>query len=91
MTCRKIIFTARQKRAIRLLRSGPVMRRDLDRLAGCSNGPDLIFQLRQMKLGIFCKRVSVLDRDGKFRKSGRYEFAPGALDTLQALGWADDE
>ena len=48
MTRLKINFTARQKRAIRLLRSGPVMRKDIDRLAGCLNGPDLIFQLRQM-------------------------------------------
>lgn len=91
MTCRKIIFNARQKRAIRLLKSGPVMRRDLDRLAGCLNGPDLIYQLRQMGLEIFCKRVSLVDRDGKFRKMGRYEIAPGALDALQALGWVDGE
>ena len=67
------------------------MRKDLDRKAGCSNGPDLIAQLQRKGVGIFCKMVSVIDRDGEACLSGRYEFAPGSLDTLQALGWADGE
>ena len=67
------------------------MREDLDRKAGCSNGPDLIAQLRRKGIGILCKKVSVIDRDGAVCLSGRYEFAPGALDTLRELGWADGE
>ena len=84
-------FTKRQNRLIGLLRRGPLMREDLDKKAGCSNGPELVAQLRRKGIEIFCEKVSVIDRDGEVRQSGRYEFASGALDTLQALGWVASE
>jgi len=79
-------LTQRQMRAINALRSRPIMREELDRLAGCSNSPELVRQLRCKGLDIECQKISVLDRDGKVCKSGRYEFAPEAIVTLRAWG-----
>jgi len=79
-------LTPRHMRAINALRNRPVMREELDRLAGCSNSPELVRQLRCMGLDIDCQKVPVIDRDGKICKSGRYEFAPEAMVTLRTWG-----
>ena len=82
----KPILSERQKRAIHLLMDGPIMRNELDRRAGCINAPELVSQLRKMGLKILCTKISILDRDGKVCRCGRYEFAPEALVTLGTWG-----
>lgn len=47
-------------------------REEVDRIAGASNGPDLIAQLRRLGLEFPCDRVPVLDRDGKLTRPGIY-------------------
>jgi hypothetical protein len=45
-----------------MVRSRP--REEIDRVAGCSNGPDLIASLRRVGIEIPCARVRAFDRDG---------------------------
>jgi hypothetical protein len=60
-------------------------REHLDRAVGCSNGPDLIAELRRRGLDIPCERVDCLDRDGKEVKRGIYHFTP--LDRRLIIRW----
>ena len=62
----------RHLRAIRLLMIRPVKREELDRVAGCSNSPELVAELRRRGLEIPCTRVSCLDRDGRECRPGIY-------------------
>lgn len=62
----------RHLRVIRALLRAPVARIELDRVAGCTNGPDLIGQLRGLGLSLPCERVTVKDRDGRTSRPGRY-------------------
>ena len=80
------ILSERQKRAIHLLMDGPIMRKELDRRAGCINAPELVSQLRKMGLQISCTKIPIVDRDGKACKCGRYELEPEALATLRSWG-----
>lgn len=68
-------LSPRQRRALLALRSGPVMREALDRIAGASNGPHIIMELRRMGLMIECERLHCLDRDGHACRPGRYTLA----------------
>ena len=63
---------SRELRTIRALMRAPRMREDLDRIAGASNAPDLVFRLRAAGLEIPCDRVERLDRDGQVCRPGRY-------------------
>lgn len=56
--------------AAALRRSLP--REQVDREAGCSNGPELIAELRRRGLEFPCVRIEVIDRDGKPCKPGVY-------------------
>ncbi|MDA8093792.1 MAG: hypothetical protein M0T84_07745 [Betaproteobacteria bacterium] len=47
-------------------------REHLDRAAGCSNGPDLVAELRRRGLEIPCMRVEDFDRDGERIRRGVY-------------------
>jgi hypothetical protein len=51
-------------------------RESLDRAAGCSNGPELIAELRRRGLEIPCERVPDYDRDGKEVRRGVYHLSP---------------
>lgn len=62
----------RHLRAIHALLRRPMPREHLDREVGCSNGPDLIAQLRRLGLSIPCLRVEVLDRDDRPVQRGVY-------------------
>jgi len=65
----------RMIRVVRALLRGPVTREDADRIAGCSNSPDLIADIRRLGLGrmhLVCTLFTVTDRDGKVRRPGRY-------------------
>ena len=65
----------RQLRAIAALMRRPISRQELDSVAGCANGPDLIAALRDMGLTINCDRIKFIDRDGKPCRPGVYSFA----------------
>ena len=62
----------RQLRALQRLLVGPLPRERLDKVAGCSNGPDLIAALRRLGLDIPCERTHYIDRDGKLCRPGVY-------------------
>jgi len=80
-------MTLRQLRALDALWHGPRMREELDRIAGCSNSPNLVRELALRGVGIACDRVGVLDRDGRPCKPGRYSLTDGGRERLRAWGW----
>ena len=64
-------------RHLRVIHAGLVRarkRKEIDRIAGASNGPELIAELRRRGLRIPCHRVPGIDRDGYPIKFGVYEF-----------------
>ncbi|QSN60452.1 hypothetical protein [Caballeronia sp. M1242] len=69
------VTSPRQLRVIQGLLARPSLTREqLDRVAGCSNGPDLVHELRRKGLRIPCVMGSAVDRDGKPIKRGIYFF-----------------
>jgi hypothetical protein len=67
-------LSPREKRAAIYLMKGPVMREELDRAIGASNGPDVIFRLRNKGIGIHCERIPSRDRYGAPCYPGRYSY-----------------
>lgn len=68
----------RHLRAIHFLRMRPIPREQLDRVAGCSNGPALIAELRALGLGkdgLPCTMISDRDRDGQPIRRGVYSLS----------------
>lgn len=69
-------FTPRQRRLAEALAPGGWIRReDVDRIAGASNGPDVVAQLRRRvtgRDGIEMQMVKGQDRDGQAVEFGRY-------------------
>lgn len=55
----------RELRLIHGLKIRPMPREHLDKFVGCSNGPDLVFRMRQKGLEIPCLKIDAIDRDGK--------------------------
>lgn len=66
------IKNPRYERVLLALLVRSMRREDVDRVAGCSNGPDLIAQLRHLGLAIPCTRIDALDRDGRPCRPGVY-------------------
>lgn len=66
------------------------MRETLDRIAGASNGPNIIMELRRMGLEIECERIKCLDRDGRTCRPGRYTLAETSHLAAAALLGNDD-
>ena len=64
----------RQLRVIPALMARPRRREDIDEIAGCSNGPELVAELRRRGLEVPCERITFLDRDGKTCRPGVYSF-----------------
>ncbi len=62
----------RHLRAIDAFFRRPMPREHLDRAAGCSNGPELVAELRRRGLELPCERVPDHDRDGRPIKRGVY-------------------
>lgn len=65
----------RHLRALFALLQRPRPREELDRIAGCSNGPQLVAELRSRGLGeihLPCERIRFVDRDGKVCRPGVY-------------------
>jgi hypothetical protein len=65
----------RHARVLRALAARPLMREELDSVAGASNGPQVIASLRASGWAIRCDRVERTDRDGKPCRPGRYTLA----------------
>lgn len=59
-------------RALRALLEGEKRREQLDAIAGCSNSPQLVAELRSLGLNVPCKLVDGVDRDGRAIKRGVY-------------------
>jgi hypothetical protein len=53
----------RHLRVIQAVTVRPLPREELDRIAGCSNGPALVADLRDLGLDLPCTRTKKLDRD----------------------------
>lgn len=67
-------LSSREKRVISALSNHPVMRENLDAIAGCSNGPELIACLRRKGLSVPCERIESYDKDGNTCYPGQYSF-----------------
>ncbi len=64
----------RHLRVINSLLVRPRKREEIDRIAGASNGPELIAELRRRGLHTPCQRTPGIDRDGCPINFGVYEF-----------------
>ena len=53
----------RHLRVIHVVLTRPIPREQLDEVAGCSNGPELVAELRRRGLQMPCSRTKKLDRD----------------------------
>lgn len=65
----------RALRILNVLLHRTVSREELDKIAGCANGPDLVADLRSRGLGkdhFPCKRIKFVDRDGYTCRPGVY-------------------
>lgn len=62
----------RHLRVIAALLERPLLREELDRVAGCSNGPELVAELRRRGLDVVCIPMTKTDRDGKTCHPGLY-------------------
>ena len=68
----------RHLRVLLALLCRPRRREDVDSLAGCSNGPELIAELRRRGLGqehLPCERIRFIDRDGCICRPGVYSLS----------------
>ena len=62
----------RHLRAIAALLHRPIPREQLDSIAGASNSPELVAELRRRGLEVPCERISFIDRDGHSCRPGVY-------------------
>jgi hypothetical protein len=77
------ISSPRQLRVATALMTTPRSRKAIDSIAGCSNGPDVILNLRKKGLTIPCDNVSYVDGDGHAVTHGVYSFT---LDDKRKVG-----
>lgn len=75
----------RHLRAIQVLLARPVPREQLDAVAGASNSPELVAELRRRGLDAPCERISFIDRDGKQCRPGVYSLTIG--DRRKIYSW----
>jgi len=75
----------RHLRAIQALMTRPQRREHLDSIAGCSNSPELVAELRRRGLEVPCQLVPDLDRDRKPIRRGVYHFVKS--DRNKVTGW----
>ncbi|WP_310460684.1 hypothetical protein [Sphaerotilus sp.] len=59
-----------------LLNRGLLSREELDRIAGCSNFPGIVFSLRGKGFDLPCERETLVDRDGRTCRPGFYRLSP---------------
>ena len=75
----------RHLRTIQALMTRPITREHLDQIAGCSNGPELIAELRRRGLEVPCARTKKKDRDLFDCWPGVYHFT--RQDRRRVLAW----
>lgn len=82
------VLTPRQYRVLlALMRGGWITREQTDRIAGASNGPEIVRQLRKT-LGsnaIETGYTEVIDRDGRPARPGRYRLTQTGTNTLSKV------
>lgn len=62
----------RHLRVLHALLRRSMPREQVDKEAGCSNGPELIAELRRRGLNTPCAKIPVIDRDGREVRRGVY-------------------
>ena len=75
----------RHLRVIHAFLARPRRREDVDNIAGCSNAPELIAELRRRGLDVPCERVTFIDRDGCPCRPGVYSLT--ASDRRKIFLW----
>lgn len=75
----------RHLRVIQAVMTRPITREHLDQIAGCSNGPELVAELRRRGLEMPCARTKKKDRDLFDCWPGVYHFTP--KDRRRVLAW----
>lgn len=75
----------RHLRAIFGLLRRPISREELDRVAGCSNSPQLVAELRRRGLDLPCRMISGRDRDGRTVRYGEYRLT--RKDRRKVMHW----
>lgn len=64
----------REARLLRALLLGSTRREEVDRVAGASNGPDVVMCLKRATgIEVPCRRVPAIDRDGRPCRPGVYD------------------
>ena len=85
-------LTARQERVVKALvtRRDWIWREEIDKIAGASNGPEIIRQLRHHHgIEIDMVKVEKIDRDGRPCKPGKYKITDSGIEAASAyLGGA---
>lgn len=84
-----VLMSLRLSRLLALLLSREwVWREEVDRLAGVSNGPELVRQLRGIlgRGAVEMQRVRLLDRDGEVCHPGRYRLTDAGRKAAAGLG-----
>jgi hypothetical protein len=85
-----IIRTPRQRRAIQaLVKYGKVSSRELGRLAGVLNPPEMMAALRRNGWQWSCELIEVLDRDGNICRPGMYSLLPESLEAARKMVGVD--
>lgn len=75
----------RHLRVIHTLLHRPLTREQLDSVAGASNGPELVADLRRLGLDLPCERITFPDRDDKPCHPGVYSLT--ATDCRKIREW----
>ena len=75
----------RHLRVIQAATVRPIPREEIDRVAGCSNGPELVAELRRRGLDMPCTRTKKIDRDMFECFPGVYHFTQA--DRRKLLAW----
>ncbi|WP_159878812.1 hypothetical protein [Aquitalea denitrificans] len=59
-----------------LLKNEGLLREQVDKIAGCSNGPELMAELQRKGLSWVCLKEAFIDRDGRKCLRGHYFLTP---------------
>ena len=86
---RNFKLTARQSRLCEAFaKRSKLWREEVDRIAGASNGPEIMLQLKGKGLAWQCDRIKKVDRDGNPCEPGIYFIVGNGWETLRAWGYS---
>lgn len=74
----------RHLRALAALLRRPVSRKELDSVAGATNSPELVAELRRRGLDAPCERIEFIDCDGNTCRPGVYSLTTTDRRALQS-------